>query len=449
MDNQISYSLGHLSDEALVAQLAGITRSHRALTAELVAHLGEMDARKLYLSHATSSLFGYCVERLGFSEDEACRRVEVARLARRFSCIYGRIERGEVTLSVLGRLKPVLTEQNATELLDAVSRKTVREAERVIAAWFPKPDVPDSIRKLPEKKVVSPEPTQCPAPMPTLAPKLQLEPAPRPPDRGRLEPLSAERIQVKFTASKQLEDKLTLARELMSHSNPRGDLATVIEAALDLLIADRMKHKFGQTKRKSKPRPAKRTHVTNATRREVVARDGLQCSYVDASGQRCSSRAFLELDHRDAKAKGGSSEPEKVRILCRAHNQGEAERVFGKAYIERKKAAAKSKRNLTVRDSGRAGFAYSFASRDPRSAMSRMDANRRAPGEGRRIQPPRAPRAPSTHPCSRSPRTLRARNLGCRVRAHRTGGARIDALCARGCAGTELLGITRRTIVPF
>jgi hypothetical protein len=367
MDNhQISYSLGHLSDEALVARLAGITRSHRALTAELVAHLAEMDARKLYLSHATSSLFAYCVERLGFSEDEACRRVEVARLARRFPCIYDRIERGEVTLSVLGRLKPVLTEQNAIELLDAVRGKTVRDAERIIATWFPKPDVPDNIRKLPEKR--------SPEPVPTPAPKLQLERAPRPPrppDRGRLEPLSAERIQVKFTASKQLEDKLTLARELMSHSNPRGDLATVIEAALDLLIADRMKHKFGQTNRKSKPRPAKRMRVTNATRREVVARDGLQCSFVDASGQRCSSRAFLELDHLDAKARGGSSEPERMRILCSAHNQAEAERVFGKAFVDRKRAAAKAKRNLTVRDSGRAGSSR-HSWRD-RSAMSRVD----------------------------------------------------------------------------
>ena len=64
-----------------------------------------------------------------------------------------------------------------------------------------------------------------------------------------MSPLSAERIQVKFTASRALEEKLALARDLMSHSNPRGDLATIIEAALDLLIAERRKKKLGQIKR--------------------------------------------------------------------------------------------------------------------------------------------------------------------------------------------------------
>ncbi len=143
-------SLGKLTDGALLSELHRVTRAHRGLTAELVAHLAEMEARKLHLREACSSLFAYCTERLGFSEDEACRRIEAARLARRFPCIYDRLETGRVSLSVLGRLKSVLTEENAQELLDAVSGKSVRDAERVLAARFPKPDVADSIRKLPD-----------------------------------------------------------------------------------------------------------------------------------------------------------------------------------------------------------------------------------------------------------------------------------------------------------
>ncbi len=108
-------SLGKLTDGALLSELHRVTRAHRGLTAELVAHLAEMEARKLHLQEACSSLFAYCTERLGFSEDEACRRIEAARLARRFPCIYDRLERGRVSLSVLGRLKSVLTEENAEE----------------------------------------------------------------------------------------------------------------------------------------------------------------------------------------------------------------------------------------------------------------------------------------------------------------------------------------------
>ena len=130
-------------------------RTHK-LTAELIAYLAEVDARKLYLVHATPSMFVFAVTKLGFSEDEACRRIEAARLARRFPCIFRRIERGEVSLSVLGRLKSFLTDENAVELLDAARGRTVREVERVLAARFPKPDIPDSIRKLPEPNRASP-----------------------------------------------------------------------------------------------------------------------------------------------------------------------------------------------------------------------------------------------------------------------------------------------------
>ncbi len=369
-------SLGKLTDGALLLELHRVTRAHRGLTAELVAHLAEMEARKLHLREACSSLFAYCTERLGFSEDEACRRIEAARLARRFPCIYDRLDRGRVSLSVLGRLKGVLTQENARELLDAVSGKSVREAERVLAARFPKPDVADSIRKLPDRPVASTplalnvEKTSQLDPSPPAPPAKQEAP-PRAADRGRVSPLSAERVLVKFTASRTLEEKLRLARDLMSHKNPSGDLATIVEAAVDLLIAERMKQKFGQTQRARKPRAAKPSRVTHATKREVALRDGLRCTFVDARGRRCSARGFLELDHEQAKARGGSSGADNVRVLCRAHNQGEAERVFGRRYMER----CRKKRDFTVRDGARATYVRppNFSKRSPSaSEMSQV-----------------------------------------------------------------------------
>ncbi len=286
-------SLGKLTDGALLAELHRVIRAHRGLTAELVAHLAEMEARKLHLQEACSSLFAYCTERLGFSEDEACRRIEAARLARRFPCIYDRLENGRVSLSVL----------------------------------------------------------------------------------------------VKFTASRTLEEKLRLARDLMSHKNPSGDLATIVEAAVDLLIAERMKRKFGQTERARKSQSAKPSRVTNATKREVALRDGLRCSFVDARGRRCSARGFLELDLEQAKARGGSSGAENVRVLCRAHNQGEAERVFGRRYMER----CRKKRDFTVRDGARATYVRRRPDAMTWFAGSRSDATLVRTAAGSPIRFPEAP----------------------------------------------------------
>lgn len=148
----------------------------------------------------------------------------------------------------------------------------------------------------------------------------------------------------------KLEAKLALARDLMSHANPTGDLAVVVERALDVLIEKLRARRFGQAKvpRKTAPPSAphfgqakakpsssrdvtrKRKHVPHEVRRLVAKRDEYCCSYVSPGGQRCGARAFLELDHERAWAKGGEDSVENLRLLCRAHNQFLAEREFGR-----------------------------------------------------------------------------------------------------------------------
>jgi len=50
----------HLSDDDLVAQVKSLARCERQATACLIAHLAELDARRLYLAAGFSSLFTYC-----------------------------------------------------------------------------------------------------------------------------------------------------------------------------------------------------------------------------------------------------------------------------------------------------------------------------------------------------------------------------------------------------
>ena len=165
-----------------------------------------------------------------------------------------------------------------------------------------------------------------------------------------MEPLSRDRFLVKLTASRTLKEKLELARDLMSHSSPARDLTVVLERAVDLLIADLQKKKLGQTDRPQREaRQAKKTHVTRAARREVVARDGFRCSFIAEDGRRCDARALLELDHEHPKARGGGSEPENLRLLCRSHNRWAAEQAYGRAHISRAIADAQGKAD-TPRD---------------------------------------------------------------------------------------------------
>ena len=145
-----------LSDDELLAGLHGAAGSTRRWTALVLAHLGEVEERRLQLLAGYGSMFDYCTMRLGMSEDEAYRRIEVARLARRFPILFERLADGSLSLSVAALLKARLTEANHVALIGDVSGKTVARAREVLAGGFPQPDVPASIRKLPERRTRTP-----------------------------------------------------------------------------------------------------------------------------------------------------------------------------------------------------------------------------------------------------------------------------------------------------
>jgi 5-methylcytosine-specific restriction endonuclease McrA len=286
------------SDDVLLSTARRLIGAERKLTAKLVAYLAEIEDRRLHLLAGYASMFDFCVNGFGLSENEAFRRIAAARLGRRFPVVHSLLASGAVHLTTLELLREHLTDENHEELLESVAGKTKREVEALLATRFPMPDAPSTVRQL-----------------------------------------SGERFKIEFTASAELRNKLELCRDLMSHANPSRDLAIVIERAVDLLLSDLERTRLKRTKRPRVTPPASspnsRTKVTSATRRNVFDRDGLKCSYVAPSGRRCEAHAFLELDHKHPRALGGKSDPENLRVLCRAHNQLAAEQAFGRETMER------------------------------------------------------------------------------------------------------------------
>ncbi|AKU95583.1 hypothetical protein AKJ09_02247 [Labilithrix luteola] len=314
-----------MSNEEILVELKSFVGAESRSLARLIVYLVEIEERRLHLELACSSMFDFCTRRLGFSEGEAFRRLTAARLVRRLPVLLDAIASGRIHLSSLVLLRDLLTETNVDEILAAASGKTKREVEELLARMAPKPDVMPSIRRLPDRsasgrhgssRTVSPLPQTTP-------PSLQLK------------PIAESRYRVQLTANESLRDKLELARALMSHRNPSGDLAEIIEQAVDLLIEKLSKEKLGTSSRARRSKSsAKHGYVTRAARREAFERDGMQCSFVGENGERCPARCFLEVDHVTPLALGGSGQAENLRVLCRAHNRDAAERVFGHAYVE-------------------------------------------------------------------------------------------------------------------
>ena len=66
----------------------------------------------------------------------------------------------------------------------------------------------------------------------------------------------------------------------------------------------------------------------------VYERDEGRCTFVDERGRRCSETGALEFDHIDGYARTYEHDANRIRLLCRAHNQHAAEQMYGRDFMK-------------------------------------------------------------------------------------------------------------------
>jgi hypothetical protein len=352
----MSFSIAsQLSDAELIAEVKRLAGCERQVTVELITHLAEFESRKLHLSAGYPSLFAYCIRALCLSEDAAFNRIRAARAARRFPRILDMLGDGSLNLTTVRLLAPCLTAENQTELLAAAAGKRRRAVDVLLAQYFPQPDTPATVRKLPAPRPVLASPAPVPpaartpvapaalapaalAPVAALAegrPPTPVVPATvLPPSRHRaaMTPLSPDRYQVMFTASTKTRDMMDLAKDMLRHAVPSGDMDEIVQRAFQALLDELARKKFAATK---EARPRRGTanedsrHVPAEVRRAVWIRDGGRCAFVGNTGRRCGERGALEFHHVHAYARGGLATVGNIQLRCRAHNAYEADVEFG------------------------------------------------------------------------------------------------------------------------
>ena len=350
-----TYSLTNLSDSVLLRDLASLVTRDRATTAVMLAHIAEVDSRKLYLLAAYPSMYAHCVHKLGLSEDVAYKRIQAARVARRFPAIFNGVADGCLHVSAVVMLAPHLTEGTGDELLAAAMRKTKSEIEQLIAERFPRPDVPALLHTLTPQSPLALTGELAPGRVSdnvgtstcaNVPPRANEQLAARPVEveepRPKVTPLSPQRFAFQVTIAQGTHDKLRYAQELLGHQVPTGDLAQVLDIALDALIRELEKRKFAATDQPHRvPRPGMSPRLIPANvQREVWNRDQGRCTFVSESGERCASRTRLEFDHLHEVARGGEASVDGLRLRCRPHNQYTAECTFGVEFMRNKRQEA-------------------------------------------------------------------------------------------------------------
>ena len=329
-----THPLTSFSDEELLRRLSDLLGQSRRDEADLVAHIGEADRRRLYAREASPSMFAYCTEVLHLSEAEAYLRIAAARASREHPLLLTMLADGRLHLTAIAKLAPHLTLENREALLKRAAHRSRRQIEELVAELSPRPDAPAVMRKLPDRRGGTMSPLlpigpdaevlslgRCPeggasvdrqlrpdgvaAREPELRPdgvaaasvelrpngaatceaELRLDrveaagvegwlPASARARPAVVEPLGPGRYKVQFTASAELHDKLERLRALMRSSVPDGDLAAIIEQAVTEKLQRLEARRFARTeaprKTLAESEPSPRTRQIPAAVKRAV-----------------------------------------------------------------------------------------------------------------------------------------------------------------------------------
>lgn len=272
-----------LSDQQIVRNLKRIKKEEDRLLIDCLRHIREVERRKIYSGLKKPSLSRFMMSELGYSEDEAQRRIDAMRMLNEVPEIEPMIEAGSLTLTNIGLAKSLFKKQSKKgqaysraekmEFLVQINGRSKRDVQKDVAAICPEALRFDSVR-----------------------------------------PISKSQVEVKFAADTSIEGKIEIAKGLLAHSHPDVSLGELLNMALDTLIGT-----YSALARKSSLlNPDSKAGI----RRAVMAKANYKC-------ENCGSVHALQSDHILPIGKGGPDNLGNQRAFCRNCNQWVAIKEYG------------------------------------------------------------------------------------------------------------------------
>lgn len=288
-------NLRHLSDGKLLEATRGLVKQEREILSQILHHFREIERRRLYSHLKYGSLYEYATKELGYSEDQAYRRIQAMRLLRDLPEIEEKINDGSLSLTHLGMAQSLLKREEKLgkrafskaekiELLQSLEKTSKREAEKITISLSSTP--PPAIEKV---RVVS-----------------------------------NEKVEIKFTTDETFLGKVQKLKGLIAHKHPNIELAELFNLLCNLGLEKWDKSLSAPARDKLQQ---ERTQSQAQMKRVVWQKARGTCEI-------CNSSYALEIDHIKPKSLGGKDVPQNLRLLCRSCNQRAAIEKLGTVKME-------------------------------------------------------------------------------------------------------------------
>jgi len=304
-----------VSDSELVSRTKKIAIEERKLLKQMLAHLEEIERRRLHLILGFSSLFDFCLREIGYSRDEAGLRIGAMRLVREVPDVLDAVEEGRLCLTNLAMAQtyfrqsetplPVEEKRDLLKSLEGLStrecKKKLTPPQAVMRRSF---EVDDEIladltrirelwgnQDLSEKEMLR---KMAKLVLSRIDPELK-------------QSVGAHRVKAEGKTGVRAQAKDAVTAE------PGAEVKCEVKMDADL-DAD-----WANTLPPEMVTPENR-HIPAHVKLEVWKRDQGRCTYQHPK-RRCESRYALQFDHLDDYGCGGAHTIDNLRLLCRAHHR--------------------------------------------------------------------------------------------------------------------------------
>lgn len=123
--------LKNISNPDLMNRMQKLVRTERKITHLILAHILEIEARRLYAELGYDGMYTYLTRGLGYSEAAAYRRLQSARLLKQLPEVAEKIESGSLHLSQLTKVQKCIKEAqiNGTSICPSVTLEVLGKLE--------------------------------------------------------------------------------------------------------------------------------------------------------------------------------------------------------------------------------------------------------------------------------------------------------------------------------
>jgi len=287
--------------EEVVAELITLEKQERQLEDVIVSKLTEILRSGFHLTLGYRNLFEFCRDHLGYSAGKASRRSSALNCMEALSDekrenVREKLKTGELTLSHLVQVQQVarkekMDPEKREEILTKLENTSVRDAEKILIREFGLTAV----------------------------------------QKESVRPVTETQSKLTLIVDEETLELLEKFKHLTAHQNPQGLNATALKLALRAALG-----KKDPLRKPAVPAPEQKCVgksvekksgiqgpriVAGKLKKYIWQRDKGRCVYVNGvTGKSCGSTYMLQVDHIKEFALGGKTEPNNLRLLCRAHH---------------------------------------------------------------------------------------------------------------------------------